>query len=68
MIACDGSPDAVAELRHALDGVLAGGPALAPIGAGSDPGPVDAGPDPGHVVVTTSGSTGAPKRVLLPAW
>ncbi len=67
VITCDGSPAAVAELRRALDGVLAGGPALAPIGAGSDPGPVDAGPDPGHVVVTTSGSTGAPKRVLLPA-
>ena len=67
VITCDGSPAVVAELRHALDGVLAGGPALAPIGPGSDAGPVDSGPDPGHVVVTTSGSTGAPKRVLLPA-
>jgi O-succinylbenzoic acid--CoA ligase len=67
VIACDGSPAAVAELRHALDGVLAGGPALAPIGAGSDADPVGSDPDPGHVVVTTSGSTGAPKRVLLPA-
>lgn len=67
VIACDGSPAAVAELRHALDGVLAGGPALAPVGTGSRAGPVGSGPDPGHVVVTTSGSTGVPKRVLLPA-
>jgi len=67
VIACDGSPAAVAELRHALDGVLGGGPALAPIGAGTGFGAVDSGAPPSHVVVTTSGSTGAPKRVLLPA-
>ncbi len=67
VIVCDGSPAAVAELRSALDGVLAGGPALATVGVESGAGSVDSRLEPGHVIVTTSGSTGVPKRVLLPA-
>ncbi len=65
MIRCDGSHTAVDELRRALQHTLAGGDALAPIGPDGDPPGI--GADRGHVVVTTSGSTGEPKRVLLPA-
>lgn len=65
VIRCDGSPEAVDVLRRALALTLAGGPALAPIGPDGDP--PDAEADPGHVVVTTSGSTGEPKHVALPA-
>ncbi|MQA13695.1 MAG: AMP-binding protein [Pseudonocardiaceae bacterium] len=64
VIRCDGSPAAVTELRAALDVTLAGGPALAPIGTRDDPPATD--PGPSQVVVTTSGATGEPKRVLLP--
>ncbi|MGI9062497.1 MAG: o-succinylbenzoate--CoA ligase [Pseudonocardiaceae bacterium] len=65
MIPCDGSPAAVAELRGALAAVLDGRAALAPLGPG-DTAP-SSGVEPGHVVVTTSGSSGEPKRVLLTA-
>lgn len=65
VIRCDGSPTAVTELRGALADTLAGGPALAPTGPDGDPPGVEA--EPGHVVVTTSGSTGEPKHVALPA-
>ncbi|MGH4018722.1 MAG: o-succinylbenzoate--CoA ligase, partial [Pseudonocardiaceae bacterium] len=67
VIRCDGSPGAVAELRDALDGVLAGGPAIAPIGAADDVPVLESRPGPGRVVLTTSGSTGEVKLVLLPA-
>lgn len=65
VIRCDGSPAAVDELRRALPVTLAGGRALAPLGPDGDPPAAEAGP--GHVVVTTSGSSGEPKHVALPA-
>ncbi len=65
VIPCDGSPAAVDELRAALADTLEGRVALAPLGPGDAAPP--AGVEPGHVVVTTSGSTGEPKRVLLTA-
>lgn len=65
MIRCDGSPGTVDELREALELTLAGGPALAPVGERDDPPAAEAGP--AQVVVTTSGSTGEPRHVVLPA-
>ncbi|MPZ64804.1 MAG: AMP-binding protein [Pseudonocardiaceae bacterium] len=65
VIRCDGSPGAVDELREALELTLAGGPAFAPIGPGDEPPDVETGP--GQVVVPTSGSTGEPRHVVLPA-
>src|SRR3954454_14839863 len=67
----DGSPDAAARLGAAALAALEGaGPAVLPTGPG-DPAPtadmlapVD---DAVAAVVTTTGSTGAPKAVLLPA-
>ncbi|WP_433029116.1 AMP-binding protein [Actinomycetospora sp. CA-053990] len=67
----DGSPDAAARLGAAAHAALEGdGPAVLPTGPG-DPAPtadllapVD---DAVAAVVTTTGSTGAPKAVLLPA-
>jgi len=67
----DGSPEAAARLGAAASAALAGdGPAVLPTGPG-DPAPpaeltapVD---DAVAAVVTTTGSTGAPKAVLLPA-
>jgi len=67
----DGSPDAAARLGAAALAALEGdGPAVLPTGAG-DPAPtadllapVDNGV---AAVVTTTGSTGAPKAVLVPA-
>ena len=67
----DGSPDAAARLGAAALAALEGdGPAVLPTGPG-DPAPTDdllAPVDDGvAAVVTTTGSTGAPKAVLLPA-
>ncbi|MGH3935244.1 MAG: o-succinylbenzoate--CoA ligase [Pseudonocardiaceae bacterium] len=63
MIRCDGSPGAVWELAAALQSVLAGGEAVAPLGCEQQAPPLD--PGPSQVVVTTSGSTGQPKWVQL---
>jgi len=72
IVACDGSPAAVAELTGALAEALAGGPAVLPVEAGapaaSPPGP--GLPEPGEgaaLVIETSGTTGGPKRVVLSA-
>ncbi|MGH3900466.1 MAG: o-succinylbenzoate--CoA ligase [Pseudonocardiaceae bacterium] len=65
VIHCDGSPEAVWELDAALHAVRDGGEAVAPLGSEQAPPPRD--PGPGQVVVTTSGSTGDPKRVQLSA-
>lgn len=65
VIRCDGSAAAVHELRRALQRTLADGAALAPVGPHDEPPGSD--PGPGHVVVTTSGSSGEPKHVVLPA-
>ncbi|MGH3587692.1 MAG: AMP-dependent synthetase, partial [Pseudonocardia sp.] len=65
VIRCDGSPGAVWELAAALQSVLAGGEAVAPLTIGAAPPPRD--PGPGQVVVSTSGSTGQPKWVQLSA-
>ena len=61
----DGSPATASALATALTAALEGrGPAVLP--ATADPGPVgDAGG--AALVIATSGSTGLPKRVLLPA-
>ncbi|MHA6792570.1 o-succinylbenzoate--CoA ligase [Pseudonocardia bannensis] len=64
----DGSPDTVAELVGALGSTLDGtGPAVLPVGpAGRDRPVPEAAPAPGTaVVITTSGSTGEPKHVML---
>lgn len=69
MIHCDGSPEAVRELDAALHAARNGGEAVAPLGSGQwpVPGPPPRDPGPGQVVLTTSGSTGVPKRVQLSA-
>lgn len=74
-VLCDGSPAAVAELADALAEALAGGPAVLPLDAHhprvarlraamAPDEPVE--PDTA-VIITTSGSTGAAKGVLLSA-
>jgi o-succinylbenzoate---CoA ligase len=63
VIQCDGSPEAVWELAAALQGVLAGSAAVAPVERDQPPPARD--PGPGQIVVTTSGSTGQPKWVQL---
>lgn len=65
VIRCDGSVSAVAQLRTALEDVLGGGEAVAPIGPQDAPPERDA--EDGHAVVITSGSTGEPRGVPLPA-
>lgn len=67
----DGSPDAAARLGATALAALEGdGPAVLPTGPG-DPAPTDdlLAPvdDAVAAVVTTTGSTGAPKAVVLPA-
>lgn len=65
VVRCDGSAAAVAELDAAVRAALGGGEAVIPLGPGMPPSARD--PGPGQVVVTTSGSTGQPKRVQLAA-
>ena len=64
IIRLDGSPGAVQELTDALADALDGGPAVLPLAAGATAPAGDA--DPGCVLVATSGSTGAPRHVVLP--
>jgi o-succinylbenzoate---CoA ligase len=71
IVPTDGSPDTAARLGAAALTALEGdGPAVLPTGPG-DPAPTDdlLAPvdDAVAAVVTTTGSTGAPKAVLLPA-
>lgn len=68
VVRLDGSPTAVAVLVAALRSALDGGPAVLPVGPGLTP-PTDLPvPPPGTAVVLgTSGSTGEPKLVALPA-
>ncbi|MGD9527218.1 AMP-binding protein [Pseudonocardia sp.] len=67
-IRCDGSPDRIAELVAVLDEALDGGPpVLALAGSAGHAAPL---PDPAPgtaAVLATSGSTGEPKLVALPA-
>jgi O-succinylbenzoic acid--CoA ligase len=70
IVRLDGSAAAVDDLAAALADALRGGPAVLPLGGGV-PVPAAAGsaPEPpaGTVVVATSGSTGEPRLVALPA-
>ena len=69
IVACDGSPAAVAALTGALAEALAGGPAVLPVEAEAAP-PGDGLTEPGDgaaLVIETSGTTGGPKRVVLSA-
>src|ERR1700710_275501 len=68
----DGSTESVRDLRRGLEGALAGGEAVLPLAGDAEA--VRAVVRPGEpleprtaVVVATSGSTGAPKGVLLSA-
>jgi o-succinylbenzoate---CoA ligase len=66
LVRCDGSPESVATLTSALRDLLDGGPSVLPYeGPEPDAGPVD--PPPGSLLIGTSGSTGAAKRVVLRA-
>jgi O-succinylbenzoic acid--CoA ligase len=67
VIRCDGSPEAVWELDAALQAMLAGGDAVAPLGPGQAIQIRDPGPGPGQAVLGTSGSTGGHKWVQLRA-
>jgi o-succinylbenzoate---CoA ligase len=68
-VRCDGSPRAAAELGAALAAALDGtGPPVLPLAAGDTDAPRTAEPAQSTaVVVRTSGSTGGPKDVELPA-
>jgi o-succinylbenzoate---CoA ligase len=69
IVRCDGSPEAVAVLTDALAAALAGGPPVLPVPAAAEH-PVRPGPEPPAgtaLVIETSGSTGAAKRVVLSA-
>ncbi|WP_433788344.1 o-succinylbenzoate--CoA ligase [Actinomycetospora sp. CA-101289] len=71
IVPTDGSPDAAARLGALAHAALAGdGPAVLPTGPGDPAPPAElTAPvnDTVAAVVTTTGSTGAPKAVLLPA-
>ncbi len=69
IVPTDGSPAAATALGEALVAALDGtGPAVLPVGPDAVPAPAPTAPvdDAIAVVVTTTGSTGAPKAVLLP--
>lgn len=66
----DGSPGSVAALADALAAALDGtGPAVRPVAADAPPTPEPTGelPEGAAVLVSTSGSTGEPKHVVLTA-
>ena len=78
IIRLDGSPEAVTALAAAVAHALDGGPAVVPLRAAAPPytrlpppataRPTDPMPRPGNgVLVATSGSTGLPRLVVLPA-
>jgi O-succinylbenzoic acid--CoA ligase len=62
----DGSPAAIDALVDALRAALAGGPAVLPVAPGDSGVSADPG-DGAAVVITTSGSTGTAKHVVLSA-
>ncbi|GAA3246602.1 o-succinylbenzoate--CoA ligase [Pseudonocardia petroleophila] len=67
-ITLDGSPDGVDVLVGALAAALDGGPAVLPrAGAAVTPAPAGPPPPGTAVVIATSGSTGEPRLVALPA-
>ncbi|HEY2204980.1 MAG TPA: o-succinylbenzoate--CoA ligase [Pseudonocardia sp.] len=68
-VRCDGAPDEVSALVDALAEALDGGPAVLPWAAADGPAPVvrAAAPAGAALVVSTSGSTGEAKRVVLTA-
>jgi O-succinylbenzoic acid--CoA ligase len=79
-IRLDGSPEAVADLAAAVAHALDGGPAVVPLEATAPPyarvpppttaaaRPTDLTSEPGDgVLIATSGSTGLPRLVVLPA-
>ena len=63
----DGSPAAVARLVDAVRKALDGGPPVLPVGPTTVPQASAEPPDGTAVVVATTGSTGEPKLVALPA-
>ena len=65
VIRCDGSPEAVRDLAVAVQAMLAGGEAVAPLAPQQARPPRD--PGPGQAVLSTSGSSGAHKWVRLDA-
>jgi O-succinylbenzoic acid--CoA ligase len=68
-IRCDGSPDRIVELVAALDGALdgAGPPVLALAASAGRAAPLPDPPPGTAAVLATSGSSGEPKLVALPA-
>jgi O-succinylbenzoic acid--CoA ligase len=68
VVRCDGSPEGVAALTDALAVALDGGPAVLPYDGDFPPAPGCAEPPEGAaLLIETSGSTGAAKRVVLGA-
>ena len=68
VVRCDGSPEGVAALTDALAVALDGGPAVLPYDGDFPPAPGRAEPPEGAaLLIETSGSTGAAKRVVLGA-
>ncbi|MBB6378516.1 O-succinylbenzoic acid--CoA ligase [Pseudonocardia eucalypti] len=66
LVGCDGSPASAGALADALEAALEGGAAVVPY-AGAAPALPDADPLGAALLIETSGSTGAAKRVCLPA-
>lgn len=66
VIHCDGSPEAVREFDAAVRAMVAGGEAVAPMGAPAQPRPAR-DPGAGQAVLGTSGSSGMRKWVQLGA-
>jgi O-succinylbenzoic acid--CoA ligase len=67
IVRLDGSPAAVEQLTAALAAALDGGPAVLPLAEHAPAPSFAADAEPGGVLVATSGSTGAPRIVELPA-
>lgn len=75
-VVVDGSRESVGRLVEALEAALDGGPAVLPVtgppgapdaSGGTDTAPIREPDAPAALLVETSGSTGAPRRVVLPA-